>query len=82
MGGGGLYLNNHSLPLGYEMVLVVKYLPTNAGDRKYTASIPGSERSPGEGNGNPLVSILTWGIPWTEESVRLQSIEWKRVRHN
>jgi len=31
------------------VVLVVKNLPVNAGD-----SIPGSGRSPGEGNGNPL----------------------------
>ena len=30
---------------------VVKNLPANAGD---TGSIPGSERSPGVGNGNPL----------------------------
>ena len=29
-------------------------------------SIPGSGRSPGEGNSNPL-RILAWGIPWTEE---------------
>ena len=31
--------------------LVVKNLPANAGD---VGSVPGSERSPGEGNGNPL----------------------------
>jgi len=31
--------------------LVVKNLPTNAGD---TGSIPGSGRSPGERNSNPL----------------------------
>ena len=29
--------------------------------------IPGSRRSPGEGNG----SILAWEIPWTEEPGRL-----------
>ena len=28
--------------------------------------IPGSGRSPGEGNGNHS-SILAWEIPWTEE---------------
>ena len=28
--------------------------------------IPGSERSPGEGNGTHS-SILAWRIPWTEE---------------
>ena len=36
-------------------------------------SIPGLERSPGEGNGNPL-SILAWKIPWTKEPGGLQSI--------
>ena len=33
------------------MALVVKNLPANAGD---VGSILGLERSPGEGNGNPL----------------------------
>ena len=36
------------------MVLVVKKLPANAGDIKDAGSTPGSGRSPGEGNGNPL----------------------------
>ena len=36
------------------MVLVVKNLPANAGDIRDTGSIPGSGRSSGEGNGNPL----------------------------
>ena len=36
------------------MVLLVKNMPVNAGDVKDTDSIPGSGRSPGEGNGNPL----------------------------
>ena len=33
---------------------MVKNLPANAGDMRDAGSIPGSERSPGEGNGNPL----------------------------
>ena len=33
------------------MAQIVKNLPANVGD---TGSIPGSKRSPGEGNGNPL----------------------------
>ena len=33
---------------------VVKNLPANAGDAGDTGSIPGSERSPGEGNGSPF----------------------------
>ena len=34
--------------------LVVKNMPANAGDVRDTDSIPGSGRSPGEENGNPL----------------------------
>ena len=36
------------------MALVVKNPPANAGDIRDTGSIPGSGKSPGEGNGNPL----------------------------
>ena len=36
------------------MALVVKNLPADAGDIRDVGSIPGSGRSPGEGNGNPL----------------------------
>ena len=35
------------------MVLVVKYPPANAGDRRDTGSVPGSRRFPGGCNGNP-----------------------------
>ena len=37
-----------------QMALVVKNLPVNAGDVRDVGSIPGSGRSPGVGNGNPL----------------------------
>ena len=37
--------------------------------------IPGSERSPGGGNGNSL----TWRIPWTEEPGELPSMGVQRV---
>ena len=41
--------------LGYSQVaLVVKNLPANAGDIRDMDSLPGSRRSPGGGNGNPL----------------------------
>ena len=33
---------------------MVKNPPANAGDARDVSSIPGSERSPGEGNGNRL----------------------------
>ena len=36
------------------MAPVVKNPPANAGDIKDVASIPGSGRSSGKGNGNPL----------------------------
>ena len=35
-------------------MLVLRNLPANAGDRRDAGSIPGSGRSPGEGNSNPL----------------------------
>ena len=37
-----------------QVVLVAKNLPSNAGSTRYEGSIPGSGRSPREGNGNPL----------------------------
>ena len=43
-------------------------------------SIPGWERSPGEGNGN-LLQYSCWEIPWTEEPGGLQS--WgRKARHD
>ena len=36
------------------MVLVIKNMPTNAGDIGDAGSIHRTGRSPGEGNGNPL----------------------------
>ena len=36
------------------MVLVVKNPPASTGDIKDAGLIPGLERSPGEGNGNPF----------------------------
>ena len=50
----------------------------NVGDWGLT---PGSGRSPGEGNGNPL-QYLAWKIPWTEEHGRLLYMWSQRVRHN
>ena len=35
-------------------MLRVKKMPANARDKRDMGSIPGSGRSPGEGNGNPL----------------------------
>ena len=51
---------------------------SNAGD---AGLIPGSERSPEEGNGNHS-SILAWRISWTEEPGGLQSTGLQRVGHD
>ena len=37
-----------------QVGLVVKNLPAQAGDIRYAGLIPGSGRSPGGGQGNPL----------------------------
>ena len=59
-----------------QAALVVKNLPANAGDIRDVGSIPGSGRSSGEGNGNPLQysclnRVLDTRIPRTEEPGRL-----------
>ena len=59
--------------MGFPGSSVVKNPPASAGDTGDTGSIPGSGRSPGGGNGNPLqYSCLE--NPWTEEPGGLQSI--------
>ena len=65
---GCLVLADINYCLGFPGVSVVENPSANAGDMDL---IPGSGRSPGEGNGNPL-SILAWRIPWTEEPSGLQ----------
>jgi len=37
-----------------QVQLAAKHLPAKAGDSRDAGLIPGSGRSPGEGNGNPL----------------------------
>ena len=73
---------------------MVKNPPANAGDASDMDSIPGSGRSPGEGNGYPLQysclekekathpNILAWRIPWTEDPGWLQSMGSQRVGHD
>ena len=56
---------------------MVKNLPVNAGDESDVGSISGSERFPGEKKKKKdsleeematHSSILTWRIPWTDET--------------
>ena len=62
----GIY---YALGVGFPVGAVVKNPFANAGD---VGSIPELGRSPGEGNGNPLL-YSCWEIPWTEEPGGLQS---------
>ena len=63
---------------GFPGGSVIKNSPANAGG---TGSIPGSRRSPEEGNGNPLqYSCLE--NPMDKEPAGLQFMESQRVRHN
>ena len=55
--------NDYSFPGGS----VVNNLPANAGAMRDVGSIPGSERSPEEGNGNPLQSSCL-GNPMDREA--------------
>ena len=61
--------------MGFHGGSVVKNPPAK---REDTGSIPGSGRSPGEGNGNRF-SILAWEIQWTEERGGLQSLESQKI---
>ena len=63
------------------VVLVVKNLPANAGDRRDTRSIPGLGNPPEEDLATPS-SVLDWKIPWTEEPGGLQSMGLQRVIHD
>ena len=60
---------------------MVKNLPANAGDVRDPGLIPGSGRSPGERNNNPL-QYFCLGNPMTEEPGRLQSIGLRRVGYD
>ena len=65
-----------------QLMLVVKNLPANVGDTRDASSIPGSGRSPGEANGNPLQYSCLERVSWTEEPGGLQSMGSQRVGHN
>ena len=81
------YATTHCLPSGP----LVSHFPGSEGRESAcsagdSGSVPGSGRSPGEGNGNPpqysLLNILAWRIPWAEEPGRLQSMRSQRVGHD
>ena len=56
-----------------QMALVLKNPLANIGDVRDVDSIPGLGRPPEKGMATHS-SILAWGIPWTEDSDKLQSM--------
>ena len=60
---------------------MVKNPPASARDAEDMGLIPGSGRSPGEGNGNPLQYSCLENL-WTEEPGGLQSMGLQRVGHD
>ena len=65
--------------VGFPGGSVVRNMPASAGD---SGSIPGSGRSTGEGNSNPL-GMLAWKILWTEEPGEASSPQgYKRIRYD
>ena len=65
-----------------QVVLVVKKPPANAGDTRDAALIPGSERSPGEGNSNPLRYSCLQNPMDREDPGGLYPIGSQRVGHD
>ena len=72
---GGIY------HVGFQVVLVVKNPPANAGDIRDAGLIPGSGRSLGRGKATHPV-FLPGEPSWTEEPGGLQSMGSQRVRHD
>ena len=61
-----------------QVALVIKNPPANSGDTGHASWIPGSEGSPGEGNGDPLQDScpenpVDWGA-WGLQSTGLQGV--------
>ena len=64
-----------------QVAQMAKNPSANAGDMRDVGVIPGSGRSPGEGNGNPLqYSCLENSM--AEEPGGLQSMGWQRVKQD
>ena len=66
---------------GFLGSTVVKNPPANTRNTGDVGSIPGSGRSSGGGNGNPL-QYFAREIPWTEEPGGLESMGSQSVRYD
>ena len=67
--------------LAFQVALMVKNPPVNAGDARDVGSIPGLGRPSRVASGN-LLQFLAWQIPWTEEPGRLWAMGSQRVGHD
>ena len=65
----------------YQVALLVKSSPANAGDLRDVGLIPGLEDALEEGMATHS-SILAWRTPWAHEPGVLQPMGPQRVRHN
>ena len=65
----------------YQVTLMVRNLPVNAGDTRDAGSIPGLRRVL-EKEMATHSRILAWRIPWTEKPGGLQSMGPQKVRHD
>ena len=63
------------------MAQLVKNLPVSAGEARDKGSVPGSGRSPGGGQGNPL-QYSCWENPMDRGAWQATVHGSKRVRHN
>ena len=63
-----------------QMLLVVKNLPANAGDKRWVRSL--GWKSSMEKGTTTHSTVLAWIIPWTEEPGELWSMGSQRVRHD
>ena len=70
------------LPEISQVALVVKNPPAKAGDIRDAGSVPGMERSPGEGDSNSLQHSCLEAPTWTEEPGGLHFIGSHRVGHS
>ena len=68
--------------MGFPGGSVVKNPAVNAADAGDAGSIPGSERSPGKGNGNPLQYSCLEKCHGQRSLVGLQTMGSQRVRHD
>ena len=64
-----------------QVVPAVNILPANAGDKRDLGSIPGSERSPGEGNGT-LLKYACLEKPIERGAWQATVHRLRRVKHN